>query len=136
MTGLLFLAAVLLPGSAFSASTAGKEPVPFGHSNLSPMASPLTTGSGFESPLSAAGSPWADPQNHPLLAGPYHSGAAIDVASGPSVAESDDDAIRPDPRPRMKKFMLIVLVLGALVKYLTSPSYLKFVSEVTDPWAS
>jgi len=76
----------------------------------------------------------AEMLSHPLLAGPYHSGSTLEIAD--SQAGDGDDDIRPDPRPRMKKFMLIVLLIGAVVKYLTSPSYLKLVSEVTDPWAS
>jgi len=94
--------------------------------------------SGFVTPSAGAGMEFPGPaemQNHPLLAGPYHSGATLDLIADSQVGDGDDD-IRPDPRPRMKKFMLIVLLIGAVVKYLTSPSYLKLVSEVTDPWAS
>jgi len=126
-------ALMLVSSLATAASTAGKESAPFDHARLSPITGTATAG--LESAFPSTGSGLTDPENHPLLSSPYYSGAVIELASEGAVAD-EEDGIRPDPRPRMKKFMLIVLVLGALVKYLTSPSYLKFVSEVTDPWAS
>jgi len=67
---------------------------------------------------------------------PLSSGAAFTISMDSSDSDAFDDSIRPDPRPRMRKWMLAVLLLGGLVRYLTSPSYVKFVSEVLDPWAS
>jgi hypothetical protein len=44
-----------------------------------------------------------------------------------------DDFIHDGPRSRMKKWFLGILVVGALVRYLSSDSYRRFVSEVLDP---
>ena len=33
------------------------------------------------------------------------------------------------------RFVLVILIFGALIRYLTSPGYLKFISDVLDPKA-
>jgi len=139
--GVLLLTLLLSPCVAWSTSTSVKDNnVAFDPYTFSPIlvttpqangleAVPATVDGGFD----LAG--LVDTQ-HPLLtSGTWHSSSTLNLIPNSSV-NGDEDAIRPDPRPRMKKFMLIVLIVGGLVRYLTSPSYLKFVREVMDPWAS
>jgi len=44
-----------------------------------------------------------------------------------------DDTLRDGPRSKMRKWFLAILLLGGIVRYLTSQSYSRFVSEVLDP---
>ena len=62
----------------------------------------------------------------------YDARAILDLPS--SRTESEDDGIlHVDPRWGMKRFLLIALFLGGLVRFLTSATYLKFISDVLDP---
>ena len=50
-----------------------------------------------------------------------------------AAGETDDGFLHDRPRSRMKKWFLAILLVGGLVRYLTSPSYAKFVSDVLSP---
>ena len=50
-----------------------------------------------------------------------------------SQADASEDAMHDGPRPKMRKWFLAVLLVGGLVRYLTSSAYRRFVSEVLDP---
>jgi hypothetical protein len=62
----------------------------------------------------------------------YDSAAILNPESSP--AESEDDGIlHVDPRWGMKRFLLIALLLGGLVRFFTSATYRKFICDVLDP---
>jgi hypothetical protein len=133
-----FVSAVLfLPGLT------GAAPVSAKHASVFDPR-PLVSASGPAVPLSEFDRVTADSPLEPfdpVLADSQSPSSAL--AANPSSASfliadpsSSSDTIQPDPRPKMKKFILAVLLLGALVRYLTSPSYFQFVRDVTDPWAS
>jgi len=70
--------------------------------------------------------------NAVVLPASYDSTAVLNPTS--NRAENEDDGIlHVDPRWGMKKFLLIALFLGGLVRFFTSATYLKFISEVLDP---
>lgn len=47
--------------------------------------------------------------------------------------DDDDGFLHVDRKFGNKKFLLAVFFLGGLIRYLTSASYRKFLSEVFDP---
>jgi hypothetical protein len=67
-----------------------------------------------------------------LPAGPYLLDYGYDNRG--TEAEPDfDDVIR---HRRFGKAFLIILICGGLIRFFTSPTYLKFISEVFDPKAA
>ena len=61
--------------------------------------------------------------------------AAALLKDGSSSSERNDDEgiLQIDPRRGIKRFLLAVLFLGGLFRFLTSVTYGKFVAEVLDP---
>jgi hypothetical protein len=55
------------------------------------------------------------------------------LAGGTDAGDADDGFLHDPPRSRMKKWFLAILLVGGLIRYLTSPSYAKFVSDVLSP---
>jgi hypothetical protein len=47
--------------------------------------------------------------------------------------DSDDDFLHDGPRSKMRKWFLTVLLLGGIIRYLSSDTFRKFVSETLDP---
>ena len=63
----------------------------------------------------------------------YNAGAVLSATPGPTVVDGDGGILHVEPRFWMKRFLLTVLLLGGLIRYLTSPTYRKFLTEVIDP---
>lgn len=63
----------------------------------------------------------------------YDAGAILSAASGPTAVDGDEGILHVEPHFGMKRFLLAVLLLGGLIRYLTSPTYIKFISEAIDP---
>jgi hypothetical protein len=55
------------------------------------------------------------------------------TASLDAATHAADDMMQDGPRPKMKKWFFAILLVGGLIRYLTSPAYGKFVSDVLDP---
>ena len=63
----------------------------------------------------------------------YNAGAILIATPGPTVVDGDGGILHGEPGFGMKRFLLTVLLLGGLIRYLTSPTYRKFLTEVIDP---
>jgi hypothetical protein len=69
---------------------------------------------------------------HPDFESLVYSSAAI---AQPAAASATDDAdyLQDSPRSKMRKWFFAILLVGGLVRYLSSDSYRRFVSDVLDP---
>jgi hypothetical protein len=50
-----------------------------------------------------------------------------------ALATDGDDIVHDGPRSKMRKWFFVILLIGGLVRYLSSDSYRRFVSETLDP---
>src|SRR5690242_5333407 len=107
-------------GVAFDVhNNAATQPLPEAQSGLQPADQPVSLGSA---------SLTLDEHQDKSLS----SGTPLASKIGSALFD-EDNTIHPDPRPKMRKWMLTALLAGAIIRYLTSDAYRKFVSEVLDP---
>lgn len=140
--GFFVAVALLLAPVASAASAPVKAAVTFDHTSLLATPVPVLQWSGFGGAAAISSiegfiiNPVSiDQETLASVLGPNQSTVGLDLVPAPGVIGSDD-GIQADPRPQMKKLMLAALLLGALVRYLISPSYLRFARQVRDPWES
>jgi len=68
------------------------------------------------------------------LAEPGGASASPYPAPFPEAPASGHKAELRDPAPKgMIPFFCVVIVLGGLIRYLTSPAYYRFIAEILDP---
>jgi hypothetical protein len=68
------------------------------------------------------------------LAEPGGASAAPYLFRFPEAPASGHKAELRDPAPKgMIPFFFVVIVLGGLIRYLTSPAYYRFIAEILDP---
>ena len=137
--GFFVALVLLLPAVTLAASAPAKDVVTFDHASSLPTSGPALPWSAFEpvpslSPVEGYSiNPSMDQETLATVLAPNQSSVSFGLVPETGVVDGEDD-IQRDPRPQMKKFILAALLIGALVRYLTSPSYIKFVREVLDPW--
>jgi hypothetical protein len=75
-------------------------------------------------------------RGHIPLTNPGGASASLYPFFFPEAPASGYKAELRDPAPKgggMIPFLLIVIVLGGIVRYLTSPAYYRFIAEILDP---
>ena len=122
------LALSILP-AALVANTAGVKEIPLiEFHNLGSPATQSVESAGYE--ISIQKSDLVVPSGADgLLETAALSPEAILKPSG----SDSDDFLHDGPRSKMRKWFLTVLLLGAIIRYLSSDTFRKFVSETLDP---
>jgi hypothetical protein len=127
-----FLFAVTGSTETWAAVAAGTSAIQAHHSPV-PHLAPGGSDSLFSLPASDRGPGEIAAPSNPL-AGAVNANDLLDSASG-SGTQSPSEVNDAARHRNMAKFLLVILALGSLIRFLTSPAYLEFIADVLDPKA-
>lgn len=127
----VLLALPVVPVTLSAATAAAKDAPPVEFRLLGPPTVQFVETTGFDSatqrPETAVPTKPAGLVEN-LAYVPESLGKAVDAS-----ATDDSDYLRDLPRSKMRKWFFVILFIGGLIRYLSSDSYRRFVSDVLDP---
>jgi hypothetical protein len=129
-----FMAVLLVlpfaPATLSATSTIAKDALPVEFRLLPPSTVQFIETAGFDAAIPKS---QVEMVAHPD--GPLENLAYVSAATQPSaaLATDDPDYLQDSPRSKMRKWFFAILLVGGLVRYLSSDSYRRFVSDVLDP---
>jgi hypothetical protein len=121
----------VVPVALSAATAAAKDAPPVEFRLLAPSPSQLVETTGYDSAtqrpeIAVPAKPDGLIENLAYI--PESLGKSVDAS-----ASDDSDYLRDLPRSKMRKWFFMILFIGGLIRYFSSDSYRRFVSDVLDP---